>query len=303
MRVMCFEDGLAAVGRVARLRAPPVVPASAVGGWAWCPLKAWHNTTLFNAGWLDVEALDEAALKGLVLLWVSEFAKGFDRRVLIGLAVHGEKVDVKGAAEGYAAAVNLVRRGSSYLVEMLRSGVIRSPGLIDPTDFSQQLERYRAAEDIEEYFRKWAWPMIARRVRRGYFIIGVPDRVEWTDGGLRVVEVKTVGDPSYVFKKMKAYWAAKYQLGAYAWILEERWPVEEAVLEFRDRRGGIVSRQKLDPGELVEWFETEVIVNVADRLASEEPPGAHESRICKGCEYGGLYYRIVERAKILSGEA
>ncbi|KSW10693.1 hypothetical protein CF15_07855 [Pyrodictium occultum] len=146
------------------------------------------------------------------------------------------------------------------------------------------------AEDPVEYYWREEWPLMARRPRsRGYTVIGVPDALEWSPAGLRVVEVKTTSRPRAMLRRGRGYWAARAQLAAYAWILSERWPVEEAVLLVRDATGATALRERLDPWELASWFEEKILPGVADRLASQSPPPRPRRPPCRSCEYGARY--------------
>ncbi len=279
---VCLEESLRIIGSVAREYAPPVVPASALGSWFWCRLKAWHNTTLFNTGWLRKVRLGEAELDGLAVLWAAELAKKANPRIIVGKLIHGEPLgDVVREAGEFSLAVRLARERGRLMGEILGG---RLPlGLIDPDEYEEQLRRYSGASDIVEYFRREKWPLIARRAK-GFMVIGVPDRIEMASGGVRVVELKTTSRPRRQLARTISYRAALAQLAAYSWILVERWPVEEAVLVFRDHSGRLIARKVFDPDELAGYFE-EKLLPVAESLASREPPEPPEKPPCRSCEY------------------
>jgi hypothetical protein len=287
---VCIDQRLVAIGRVARKAAPPVVAASSIGTWYWCPLKAWHNTTLFNSGWLSIEQLKENELEGLALLWAAEFAKKSMIKIIHGRIMHGEKIDVREVVDSAYIAKGLVSRGKEFLYELIKSNTLQSLGLIDPTDFEKQLAKYRSAENLVEYSKREEWPLIARQAPQGFYVIGVPDRVEWgsSGGGLRIVELKTTSKPHLVRQKRRSYRAALAQLAAYSWILSERWPVEEAVLVVLDNSGRVVLKEKHDPLTLSEWFE-ENVIQIALSLASQQAPQDPSRVPCRSCEYGGVF--------------
>lgn len=288
----CLDAVLAAAGRAARLHGPPVVAASSIGAWSWCPLKAWHNTSLFNSGWLPfslVEA-DDAVAGGLAALWAAELAKKSMYRIIHGKILHGDTVEPGEAVEAARLAEELARRGARGLRELLRRRMLPGLGLIDPEAFERQLARYREAEDIVEYSKLEEWPLIARR-GRGVYVIGVPDRVEYNrdGGGVRVVELKTTSRPRLFRRRSgRGYRAAVSQLAAYSWILVERWPLEEAVLLVEDAAGDRVMVERFDPEELAALFEEELLP-IAERLAAPTPPRPRSRSPCRSCEYGGSY--------------
>ncbi|ABM80556.1 PD-(D/E)XK nuclease family protein [Hyperthermus butylicus] len=282
----CQHSGVLLVGRLAREAAPPVVPASAIGSWHWCKVKAWHATTLFNTGWLRLDNLTDEALDGLALLWAAELGKKANPRIIRGKLVHGEQLaDVILEASEYRLARLLLEERGKALRRLHSDGLIPCLGLIDPESFEEQLARYRTASDIVEYFRREEWPLIARRPsHRSYVVIGVPDEIAWDDGGVKVVELKTTGKPWLVKARRQGYRAALAQLAAYAWMLVDRWPLETAELVFKDYAGNTVLREKHDPLELAELFEKEILP-IADELASQEPPGQPARPPCQSCEY------------------
>ena len=141
-----------------------------------------------------------------------------------------------------------------------------------------------------EYSRLEEWPLIARR-GRGFYVIGVPDRVEYSSngGGVRVVELKTTSRPQLFRRRNgRGYRAAVSQLAAYSWILVERWPLEEAVLVVEDTAGDRVMIERFDPEELAAMFE-EKLLPIAERLAATTPPRPWSRSPCRSCEYGGSY--------------
>jgi len=279
---LCEESPMKLVGVLARQRAPPVVPASALGTWHWCRLKAWHNTSLFNTGWLKGLKLDERVLDGLALLWAAEIAKKANPRIIMGKIVHGEPpAEVLREAKEYKLAIQLSRDRGRLLSKLL--GKELPYGLIEPEEYEKQAARYAATTDVVEYFRREEWPLILRNAGN-YVLIGVPDSIEMSRGGIRVVELKTTSRPRRVMGKGISYRAALAQLAAYAWILSERWPLEEAVLIFRDDTGKLILRKVFDPGELVEYYE-ERLHNIARDLASTEPPTPQAKPPCRSCEY------------------
>ena len=284
---VCLEAPLRRIGEAARRAGPPVVAASSIGSWHWCSLKAWHATTLFNAGWLRVEELSREELEGLAMLWAAELAKKGMPRVLHGRILHGDPVDPAEVGEAAKLARLLAGEGGEALLKLSREGRLPSPGLIPPGLYEEQLRRYREAADLLEYMRRWDWPMIAREAS-GFTVIGVPDRVEEAPGGYRVVELKTTSRPWAARRRLRSYQAAKAQLAAYAWILVERWPIEEAVLVFEDNTGRVVLRERFDPELLSKWFE-EKMLPVARALASREPPEPRGRPPCRSCEYGGQW--------------
>ncbi len=283
---LCEDDHLAAAGMAARRAGPPVVAASSIGSWVWCPLKAWHATTLFNAGWLGGE-LEERVARGLGLLWAAELAKTSMYRIVHGRILHGEQVD-PGELVAAAEAARMLAREPVEALEKLRGRIVPGHlGLIDPRAYERQLQRYREAWDLEEYHRLEDWPLVARS-SRGLTVIGIPDSIQRSRGGYRVVELKTTSKPWLARRRGRSYQAAKLQLAAYAWILVERWPVEEAVLVFEAQDGRLVLRERHDAVSLAEWFE-ENGLPIAERLASPEPPGPHPRAPCGSCEYGGRW--------------
>jgi CRISPR/Cas system-associated exonuclease Cas4 (RecB family) len=285
----CSEPLLARVGALARRVGPPVVAASSIGSWEWCPLKAWHATTLFNAGWLEPGRLEDWAWDGLAVLWAAELAKKAMPRIIRGLIIHGEEVRPLEAGYSLEAARLLARHQGRALRDLHARGVLPVLGLIEPRAYEVQLQRYRGASDLVEYFRREEWPLVARRSPRGYMVIGVPDSIEETSGGYRIVEVKTTRRPDLMARgRGRGYRSALAQLAAYAWILLERWPIEEAVLVVRDPEGRQVAAKKLDPLSLADMFE-EKLLPIASRLAAETPPRRREWAPCKSCEYGHQY--------------
>ena len=285
---LCERSALLLVGARARQEAPPVVPASAIGAWHWCRLKAWHNTSLFNTGWLSLDSLSQEELEGLLYLWVSELWKRGRERIITGRLIHGDSLDeaIGEAVTGPRLAETLLRGGVETLIELIEKGVL-DKGLIRPEEYEEQLRRYLGASDIVEYFRREDWPMIARRPRgEDFMVIGVPDDISYGRGGLRVVELKTSSKPWLVKKHSRGYLAAKTQLATYAWILVDKWPVEEAILVYKDVTGRTFLRERFAPEDLAEWFEAEILPSIVARLASEEPPEPSERPPCKTCEYG-----------------
>jgi CRISPR/Cas system-associated exonuclease Cas4 (RecB family) len=279
---VCNDPSLERVGALAREKAPPVVPASALGSWYWCRLKAWHNTTLFNTGWLAGSRLGEEELRGLALLWAAELAKRANIRIMIGKLIHGEPPsEVFGEAADYRLALQLAEGGAEAARRLL--GTKLPYGLIEPERFWEQLKRYREAEDIVEYFRGEEWPLIAKDAG-GFIVIGVPDSIELSRGAVRVVELKTTSRPRRSLAGSTAYRAALAQLSAYAWILADRWPVEEAVLVFRDQTGRLLARRVFDAEELAGYFE-EHLKPIAARLAAPQPPDPPGRPPCRSCEY------------------
>jgi len=278
----CGDAALERVGALARSRAPPVVPASALGAWYWCRLKAWHNTTLFNTGWLSGSELGDEELRGLAILWAAELAKRANIRIILGKLIHGEPVStVLGEASDYRLAVELLKGGAEAARRLLGS---RLPyGLIDPEEFREQLRRYDGADDIVEYFKSEKWPLIARRAD-SFIVIGVPDSIEMADGAIRVVELKTTSRPRRSLAHSISYKAALAQLSTYSWILSSRWPVEKAVLVFRDQTGRLLMRRVFDAEELAAYFE-EHLKTIAARLASPKPPEPPQRPPCRSCEY------------------
>jgi len=288
MTLPCLWEPLRLIGAKARREAPPVIPASAIGSWHWCSLKAWHNTSLFNTGWLSLDRLDSRELEGLLYLWVAELWKKGRERIITGRLIHGDSFeDTLGEAiTGPKLAEILVRGGVDALIKLVESGVIGA-GLIDPGEYEEQLERYRSASDLVEYFRREEWPMIARRPRgERYTVIGVPDDISYGGGGLRIVELKTSSKPWLVRRRSRGYLAAKTQLATYAWILVERWPVEEAVLVYKDVTGRTFLEERFAPEDLAEWFEKKILPEIVENLASTKPPAPPGKAPCKTCEYG-----------------
>ncbi|RUM47020.1 MAG: hypothetical protein DSY37_03790 [Hyperthermus sp.] len=281
---LCLANELAKIGLAARKVAPPVVTASSIGSWHWCPLKAWHTTSLFNAGWLEPRSLTAELLDGLALLWATELSKRYMYRIIHGHILHGDHIEPGETITAAKLVAELAKSKGEALLTLLEKKVINSPGLIDREAFERQLQRYMTSDDIVEYSRREEWPMIARRTRQGFYIIGVPDRVEWSSGGIRIVELKTTSKPWMMKKRGRSYWAAKTQLATYAWIMHEKWPLEEAILLVEDNAGRIVMREKHDPLELVEWFE-ENAMEIAAELASTKPPLKPRKAPCKSCEY------------------
>lgn len=286
---VCTSEELAHVGRLARLRGPPVVAASSIGSWEWCPLKAWHATSLFNAGWLSPEALDPLAWDGLAALWAAELAKKAMPRVIRGILLHGEDFQPL-EAEAALETARLLAAGRGDALRRLHGAATLPLGLIEPRRYEEQLSRYRAAGDLVEYHRAEEWPLIARR-GAGYTVIGVPDAVEEAAGGYRVVEVKTTRRPEMMARgRGRGYRSALAQLAAYSWILSERWPLEEAVLVVKDAEGRRVAAKRFDPLNLADMFE-ERLAPIAARLAAPEPPAPSRRPPCRSCEYGGGYPR------------
>ncbi|ALL01841.1 hypothetical protein Pyrde_1798 [Pyrodictium delaneyi] len=287
--MICTDEALVLVGRLAREAGPPVVAASSLGSWHWCSIKAWHSTSLFNAGWLTPEVLTHDAWRGLALLWAAEFSKNSFIRVIRGRLLHGEdpREAIGDALQGAELARRLAQGGAGELERLHREGVVPVLGLIDPAAYGEQFRRYMEAEDPVEYYRREEWPLIARQPRgRGYTVIGVPDQLEWSPAGLRVVEVKTTSRPWLMRRRQRGYRAARTQLAAYTWILSERWPVEEAVLLVRDASGATVLRERFDPEELAAWFEDDVLPEIGDQLAAPQPPSKPPRPPCRSCEYG-----------------
>ncbi len=287
---LCIDQRLIAIGRAARKAAPPVVAASSIGTWYWCPLKAWHNTTLFNSGWLSIEQLNENELEGLALLWAAEFAKKSMIKIIHGKIMHGEEIDVREVVDSARIAKNLANRGKEFFYELVKSNTLQSLGLIDPASFEKQLAKYRSTENLVEYSKKEEWPLIARQAPQGFYVIGVPDRIEWQSigGGLKIVELKTTSKPHLVRQKRRSYKAALAQLATYSWILSERWPVEEAVLVVLDDSGRVILKEIYDPLTLSEWFE-ESIIRIALSLIDQRAPQNPSRTPCKSCEYGGVF--------------
>jgi hypothetical protein len=285
---VCEHRALVAIGSLARKKAPPVVPASSIGSWYWCRLKAWHSVSLFNTGWLSLEELGEEELAGLVVLWAAELWKKGRERIITGRIIHGESASdaISEALTGPQIAEILLREGGEAFEKLLENGVV-SMGLIDPREYEEQLKKYNEAADIVEYFRREEWPMIGRRAPRGYMVIGVPDSIEYSRGGLRVAELKTSSKPWLVRRHSRSYLAAKAQLAAYTWILVEKWPLEEAVLVFKDVAGRTFLVERFVPEDLAEWFEKNGLA-VADELASLEPPRPSDRAPCRSCEYGNI---------------
>jgi CRISPR/Cas system-associated exonuclease Cas4 (RecB family) len=279
---VCMDDAVKRVGVLARSKAPPVVPASALGTWYWCRLKAWHNTTLFNTGWLSPEDLGEEEFRGLAFLWAAELVKRANMRIIIGKLIHGEPIaSVLEEASDYTLALKLLREGAKAAKELLGS---RLPyGLIEPAKFEEQLKRYQNTSDIVEYFQSEEWPLIARDAG-SFIVIGVPDSIEMIDGAVRVVELKTTSKPRRNLTHSITFKAALAQLSTYAWILVRRWPVEEAVLVFKDHTGKLLLRKVYDAEELANYFE-EKLRHAAAELASTQPPEPQDKPPCRSCEY------------------
>ncbi len=300
MRV-CGDESLLILGRLVRRLAPPVVAASTVGAWHWCRLKAWHVTTLFNAGWLDLSSLTPGLLRGLAILWAAEFAKNSLIRVIRGRIIHGEYVEPMEAVEAAEHARALASpQGGEELLRLIRSGVVAGPGLIDPEALRLQLRRYAEASDLVSYHRREEWPLIAREAD-SFLLIGVPDSIEETTGGIRVVEVKTTSRPQSMRQHLRGYRAAKTQLAAYTWILIERWPIEEAVLIVKASDGSTVMVERFDPEDLAAWFEEHGLPK-ARQLASPEPPEPQRKPPCRSCEYGGKWPHVYGAASPASPE-
>ena len=287
----CLDPLLAKTGKAARQAGPPVVAASSIGSWEWCPLKAWHTVTLFNAGWLDPSLLEEWTWDGLASLWAAELAKKAMPRIIRGLIIHGEDVQPLEAGSALDAARLLAVKRGEALRRLHEAGVLPVLGLIDPKAYRLQLSRYHAAYDLVEYYRREEWPLVARRAHGGYMVIGVPDSIEETTGGYRVVEVKTTSRPELMARgRGRGYRSALAQLAAYAWILSERWPVEEAILVVKDVEGRLVAVKKYDPLRLAEMFEKKLLP-IAAQLASGTPPPRRRWAPCRSCEYGAQYPR------------
>ena len=285
----CMEPVLVRVGRAARRAGPPVVAASSIGSWEWCPLKSWHTVTLFNAGWIDASSGDEWIWDGLAALWAAELAKKAMPRIIRGLIIHGEDVRPLEAGSALDAARLLAAERGRALRRLHADGVLPVLGLIDPEAYREQLRRYHEAYDLVEYYRREEWPLVARRAPEGYMVIGVPDSLEETMGGYRVVEVKTTSRPELMARgRGRGYRSALAQLATYAWILSERWPVEEAMLVIKDVEGRPVAVKKYDPLRLAEMFEKKLLP-VAAQLASGTPPPRRRWAPCRSCEYGAQY--------------
>jgi len=289
---VCLDGSLRAVGAAARRAGPPVVAASSVGAWAWCGLKAWHNTSLFNAGWLPGRPEPGGVeTRGLAVLWAGELAKKTLPRVIAGSIVHGEAAASPTELMEAARLARLLAgpRGPELLPALLDAGALPCKGLICPRDLEQQLRLYNEAGDLVEYSRGSAWPLVARPLPGRGLLIGVPDAVEEAPGGYRVVEVKTSSRPALMAaRRGRSYRAAKLQLAAYAWILVDRWPLEEAVLVVKTQTGETVARHRYDPLSLADWFE-EHGLPIAQALAAEAPPQPPHSPPCRSCEYGDKY--------------
>ena len=288
---ICLDEALAEAGRAAREAGPPVVAASTVGAWEWCRLKAWHNTSLFNAGWLPAPGPGTPVARGLAALWAAELAKKTLPRVIAGALVHGDPAASPAELLEAARLARLLAgpQGPEALAGLLERGVLPCPGLICPRDLEEQLRRYNEARDLLEYTRSNAWPLVARPLPAHGLLIGVPDAVEEAPGGYRVVEVKSTSRPGLMAtRRGKSYRAAKLQLAAYAWILIDRWPVEEAVLVVKTLTGEPVARHRYDPETLADWFEKHGLP-IAEELAATEPPEPPRSPPCRSCEYGDKY--------------
>ncbi len=293
---ICTSRELAAIGRKAREKAPPVVAASTIGSWYWCPLKAWHSNTLFNTGWINPGELTEEETKGLATLWSIELAKRLHIDLIEGLLMHGEQVDVENAVVSHEIAGKLLEN-PKLITNLLLEKTIPSPGLIDPQEYSSAEKALSQASDIVEYWHKWKLIM---KKNRGYVLIGIPDKLKWIEGGIELVEFKTTGNPYYVRRRMRTYKAAKAQLAAYTWMLIDRWPIERVILVFKERTTGmLVLREKYDPGELAEWFR-ESLLEIAEILSSTNPPSSSEKPPCSSCDYGEFY--IKTKKTLLRGE-
>ncbi|GEM_PF-3888199 len=293
---ICTDKELVAIGRRARELAPPVVAASTIGSWYWCPLKAWHSNTLFNTGWLNIEKLTEEEIKGLATLWSIELAKRLHIDLIEGLLMHGEKVDVENAVASHEIAGKLLEN-PKLITNLLLDKTIPSPGLIDPQEYNSAKKALNEAIDIVEYWHKWKLIM---KKNKNYVLIGIPDKLKWIEGGIELVEFKTTSNPYYVRKKMRTYKAAKAQLAAYTWMLVDKWPIERVVLVFKERTTGtLILREKYDPGELAEWFR-ENLLEVAETLSSANPPDSNKKPPCSSCDYGEFYEKT--KKTILRGK-
>ncbi len=264
---ICYDTRVSLLGRVARQATRKklgavIVAASTIGSWHWCPRKAWHDTTLFNSGWLPRRLHDTRLLEGLAGLWEAQLARSRKPSVRRGRRIHGEYVGAE-----------LEIMDSCSIVE---SGVY---GLLDPESFEKQLVRYKRASDPVEYHRAEDFPLIARRLNN-VLLAGVPDGMKWGENGLIVYELKTTGNPERFFRGPGLV-AALHQLTAYTLILSERWGVEKAVLEVRWRDGRQVI--SYDAEKLIEKYG-ESVESIARRLASGTPPEGR-SELCRSCEY------------------
>ncbi|KSW10694.1 hypothetical protein CF15_07860 [Pyrodictium occultum] len=128
--MICLDRVLVLVGRLARSRGPPVVAASSIGSWYWCSLKAWHATSLFNAGWLSPGDLAEEAWRGLAILWSAELAKDSFAGIIRGRLLHGEDLEevAREALGGAVLAKRLARGGAGEMQRLHREGSSRSWG-------------------------------------------------------------------------------------------------------------------------------------------------------------------------------
>ncbi|AEM38948.1 hypothetical protein Pyrfu_1080 [Pyrolobus fumarii 1A] len=265
---------LGEAARKARLREGPVlVPASSISSWYWCGLKAWHNVTLFNAGWLSSEEVQEH-LDALAVLWYAEIMRSSRPEVVAGKLVHGE-VDVL-ALEGVLQRLTL-----SDVKTLVMKGVLR--GLIDPDDYKRQVERLDAASDPVEYFKREEWPLF-RLPLDCCEIIGVPDGIEWGKRGVVLLEVKSSSRPER-YEGGAALRSAKVQLASYYAILSSRWRVEKAILVVKGLDGSIYRRVEYHPEQLEAIWRTRGLP-AARRLASFKAPSRRVKRLCGKCELG-----------------
>ena len=265
--MICVDKRVLELGVVARRargrEGPVIVAASSVASWHWCPLRAWHDVTLFNAGWLSRR---EAAVyaEALAALWEAQLARGRRPAVRRGRLLHGdhwgEELEVLDACS---------------VVEL---GVY---GLIEPRAYREQVRRLEAARDPVEYFESQEWPLFVYRTAE-YELAGVPDGVKRGSSGVIVYELKTTRNPEG-FVKGKGLVAALHQLTAYVLAIGSRWRVEKAVLQVADQRGRLVKVYEYTPGDLGDIAES--VKRIARELAGGSPPGKPRGAPCKTCEY------------------
>ncbi len=265
--MICTDPRAARLGaearRARRREGPVIVAASSIATWHWCPLKAWHDTTLFNTGWLTPSQAARHA-DALASLWAAQLTRGRKPAVRRGRLIHGDHWGEE-----------LETLDPCSIPEL---GVL---GLIDPQRYREQVKRLREARDPVEYYQREEWPLYTYETR-DYVIAGVPDGVEHGEKGVIIYELKTTRNP-HAFLQGKGLQAALHQLAAYTLAISTRWNVEKAILEVRDHRGRRAATLTYTPNQLEQYQEN--AKRIAKTLASDTPPPKPRNPPCKTCEY------------------